>query len=209
MKILINTPKFVLLLLFAIVNTHRYSQTKAQDGAGKYTYDTTAVDVFEGADDISFKLNYYHTEGISTGDRYWYEVIVLDSLVILNFKSPESDDRNFLSYQKRIIINDSALAAIKHNMKALGIKQKRRGIPEPLGSGYGADRLFVESKDVNIAVGTTFMCIANDANVAAYKSRVTGEKRESSSISGDYDKFFNYLERFFVLLPGLLKDMRQ
>lgn len=179
---------------------------QSNNEADEYEYDTTNVNVFEGADSCSFKLDYYHTEGISTGDRYWYEIIILDSLVILNFKSPDSDTWNYISYQKRMVISDSVLSKLKRSIKTHGIKQKIKGIPKWQGSGYGADRLFIETKDVHIAGGTVFMVIGDDSDINAYNRRIKLEKQQSSSISGDFQKFFKDVERLFTGLPVLLKE---
>lgn len=54
--------------------------------------DTSHIQVFDSTVKAKFKLNYYHTEGYSLKDRYSYEVIILDSLIILNFKCPKNDD---------------------------------------------------------------------------------------------------------------------
>jgi hypothetical protein len=198
------------IFLFTVLASGSYTQSHAQAEAEideyEYVYDTNFANPFEGADSFNFKLDYYNTEGISTGDRYWYEVIVLDTLLILNFKSPASDSWNYISYQKRMIISDSALHAIKRSSKTFGIKQKRKGIPHWQGSGYGANRLFIESKDVHIAGGMVFMAIGNDTSLASYRKRIMTEKKQSSSISGNYEKFFKQLEGFFVTLPQLLKD---
>lgn len=197
--------KFLFSIVF-IIGTSQDTSGQTIEEVDEYTYDTTSINAFEGAGNLSFKLDYYHTEGISTSDRFWYEIMVLDSLVILNFKSPESDSWNFISYQKRMIINDSALAALRRSVKMLGIGQKRKGIPEWLGSGYGADRLFIESKDTHVAAGTVFMCIGNDKDVLTYNRRIRSEKQQSSSISGNYEKFFKELEYYFMSLPILKED---
>jgi hypothetical protein len=195
---------FLLIILIMAIHKHCFAQ---EDGY-KYDYDTARKNVFNGADNYSFKLDYYHTEGYSSRDRYWYEVMVLDSLVILNFQSPKNESWNYISYQKRMVISDSTLSAFKSSIKTFGIKQVKKGIPKPDGTGYGADNLFIESPDVHIAGGTVFMAIGNDTDGNAYKARIGKEKQQSSSIAGDYENFFRQLERIFMNLPILLKDSK-
>lgn len=172
-------------------------------------YDTVDYDVFKNTDGISFKLNYYLTEGYSTGDRYNYEIIILDSFMILNFNSPDNDDWNYVSYQKQLYIDDSTLSTVKSKIKSLNIGQKKTGFPRPQGSGYGADKLFIESENISVAGGTAFMCVGGEMSDTEWEQQILKEKEASTSISGDYETFFTYLKSLFPMLPTLLNDMNK
>ena len=169
-------------------------------------YQKVEFDVFEEAPSAKFKLNYYHTDGYSNKGRYWYEVIIIDSLLILNFKSPDCDDWNYINYQKRMVMEDEVVEKLKRKLVEANLQQKREGIPVPPGSGYGADRLFVDYQDISLAGGTVYMCIGESASKEAYENRIKREKEISSSISGAYQSIMDLLETLFDDLAVLLKS---
>ena len=163
--------------------------------------DTSHIQVFDSTVKAKFKLNYYHTEGYSLKDRYSYEVIILDSLIILNFKCPKNDDQNYINYQKQSEISYEQLDSIKTILK--NVNQKQKGFPLPPASGYGADKLFVENGQTKINGGTVYIAIGNDLTDKDYLRRINHEKQISTTISGDYQKLFNYLESIFSDLSVL------
>lgn len=195
--------KLLAFFFLYLLGNSAYAQTEYEV---EYTYDTTKVNVFEGVEKASFKLDYYHSEGYSSGARYWYEIIIVDSLLILNFKSPDIDDWNYVSYQKQVELSDSALSSIKSLIKSLKIGQKRKGIPRPLGSGYGSEILHIEWEELSISGGATYMCVGGDDGKEDYHSRIKEEKKQSSSISGDYEALFLKLTGLFDSLQFLLND---
>jgi len=166
--------------------------------------DTSELKVFEQASDFQFKLDYYHTDGYSTGDRYWYEVIILDTLLILNFNSPDNDDWDYINYQKQVVIERDSLEKIIAFVSDSKINQKTKGMPIPPGSGYGADKLFIESDNLNIAGGTVYMNVGLDMPEEFWKKKITIEKETSSTISGDFQIVFDYLEKLFEDLTMLM-----
>ncbi len=168
--------------------------------------DTSEFSVFEQTSDFHFKLDYYHTDGYSTGDRYWYEVIILDTLLIFNFNSPGNDDWDYINYQKQVIIERDSLEKIIAFINDSKINQKTKGIPIPVGTGYGSDKLFIESDDVNIAGGTVYLNVGLDMPEDYWKKKITIEKETSSTISGDFQIVFDYLEKLFEDLPMLMES---
>lgn len=169
--------------------------------------DSSIVDVFSDVKNAKLKIDYYHTDGYSTNDRYWYEVIIIDSLMILNFNSPQNDDWNYINYQKKIILNENQILKIKNKITDSKLKKKIKGIPLPEGSGYGADRLFLEMDNLKIAGGTVYMWIGEEMTVKEFEEKVKKEKAHSSTISGDYQAVFDLLEELFTDLPFLLESM--
>jgi hypothetical protein len=79
--------------------------------------------VFEGYDYANFKLKYLVTEGYSLSDRYSYEIIIIDSLMILNFRCPKNDDWDFIQFQKQMILEDEQLERIKWVVKKQGCQK--------------------------------------------------------------------------------------
>ena len=171
--------------------------------------DTSHINVFKGAEKSKYKIDFYHSEGYSTHDRYSYEIIILDSLMILNFSSPGNDDWNYIKYQKQIVLDDSTLQTVKYVIQKSKVGQKRKGMPLPPASGYTADRLFIETKELNIAGGTVFIGISGDETKQQYNLRIQKEKDISSTLSGQYEMVFKKLRSLFKELPFLLRDMEQ
>ncbi len=184
-----------------------FAQTdKIEPSFDSVAIDTSYVDVFDDTPNVKFKLDYYHTDGISTINRYWYEIIIIDSLMVLNFKSPENEDWNYINYQKKIVLKDEMLTKIKLKIDNSKLSQKIIGIPIPPGSGYGADRLFIENDNLNLAGGTVYICILDEMSIEGYEKRISMEKDISSTISGDYQAIFDMLEKLFTDLPMLLQS---
>ena len=168
--------------------------------------DTITKQVFKDAPNAKFKLDYYHTAGYSTGDRYWYEILIIDSLLILNFKSPHNDDWNYINYQKQEILTSETLSEISSTLNRLDVKQKTKGIPMPPATGYGADRLFIETPDLKVSGGTVYICVGADSSPEDYEKRISKEKQISTTIDGDYQKLFDHLKLLFDDLPELLES---
>lgn len=199
--------KEILILLVAIIPCLTMAQTDSLElSFDSVEIDTTTMNVFEQAPNAKLKLDYYHTDGYSSGNRYWYEIIIIDSLMILNFQSPDNDDWNYINYQKQVVLEDETLTRIKIGISESKLKQKKKGIPKPPGTGYGADRLYIENGNLNIAGGTVYMCVGADMSEEQYQKRISMEKKISSTISGDYQKIFNLLEGLFTDLPTLMKS---
>jgi len=203
--------KFLILTSIILINLDGYCQESNFEEELEYAkepvaIDTTSHDVFKEFNDAKFKLAYYHTDGYSIGYRYWYEVIIVDSLIILNFQSPENDDWNYTNYQKQRIIGSDSLSSILKYIKDAKINQKVKGMPIPKGSGYGGDRIYIEGNEFNIAGGTVYMNVGNDLPDDLWAKKIKIEKETSSTVSGDFQKVFNYLEQLFIELPMLLES---
>ncbi len=169
--------------------------------------DTISRNVFEGAENASLRIDYYHTDGYSHGDRYWFEVIIIDSLMILNFQSPENSDWDYIKYQKQLVLEDSTIKQLLQTIKSSGIKQKKKGIPIPPASGYTADNLFIETSELTLAGGTVYINLSGEESDEEYEQRIKMEKDLSSTIGGDYEVVFKQIEHLFSELHFLFGDM--
>lgn len=168
---------------------------------------TRAPNAFTGYESANFKLDYFHTEGYSIGDRYWYEIIIIDSLLTLYFNSPLNDDWNKIHYHKSLIIDSKQVEQVKNLLKKTNIHQKSEGIPawsDWSGSGYGENRLYIESENLTVAGGMIYNCIGTDRDDLIGLNRT--QRLESSTIGGDYETFFIELEKLFDSLPFLMTD---
>lgn len=170
-----------------------------------------SLGVFGQFENAKFKLDYYHNEGYSTGNRYWYEIIVIDSLLVLYFDSPQNDDWNNVHYHKSLILMQNEVKMIQNEVKLADLGQKSEGFPEWRdwsGSGYGENRLIIESDSLNIAGGMIYNNIFSD-DEDDFEASIVQDMNASSSISGDYLSLFEELEKLFDSLPFLLEDKNQ
>ncbi|MFA7326637.1 MAG: hypothetical protein WC121_08240 [Candidatus Kapaibacterium sp.] len=199
----------IIIILFCLFTFASNSQTDTSDSYEyEIQYDTTTKKVFKQAPNATFKVDYFHTDGYSLFDRYWYEIIIIDSSLILTFESPMNDDWNYIKYQKRLILNEDALLRIKIVLSQAKLEQNRKGFPLPEGSGYGAEKLFIETEELNLAGGNVYMCIGEESSIGdeKYEIRIEKEKQETSTISGDLQKVIRVLEELFTDLDYLLQS---
>ncbi|MBD81560.1 MAG: hypothetical protein CL840_21760 [Crocinitomicaceae bacterium] len=197
--------KYCSIILFLLLPILLFGQNDSIELAfEKVEIDTTSVDPFKGSFEASFKLDYYNSTGYSFRDRYWYEVIILDSLVILNFKSPDNDDWDYVSYQKRFVLGPDEQKEIEDLVIECGIKQKIKGRPLPPASGYGAEKLFIETPELKVAGGLVYVAIGDGSEQDDI--RMQKERQLSSTIEGDYDRFFKALETLFKDLNYLIES---
>lgn len=101
-------------------------------------YKDFEVEYFNGTDDPFKKyydkeliVDYYNSWGISTGERFWYEIIVVDSSIIFNFKSPETFSFSYINYQYRMILETSDISELKTIIEKSSLKQTKFGFPDP------------------------------------------------------------------------------
>lgn len=203
----------ILTTIILIISFHHFCLSQNKDFEREFEIarapveiDTTLTNVFEQMPSGKFKLDYYHTDGYSIGNRYWHEVIIIDSLLIFNFKSPNNEDWDYINYQKTTIIDQDSLNNILNFIIKSNIHQKVKGMPIPKGSGYGEDRLYIESRDLKIAGGTIYMNVGLDMPKELWQQKIKIEKETSSTISGDFQKVFDYLDKLFKDLPMLLES---
>lgn len=199
----------IILILFSLITVASNSQIDTSDSYEyEIRYDTTSYDVFEQAPNAKFKVDYYHTDGYSLSDRYWYEIIIIDSILILNFKSPMNDDWNYINYQKRLELDEEILQNVRKVIFDANLKQKRKGFPLPEGSGYGSEKIYIELDGLNLAGGNVYMCIGEESSIGdeEYEIRIEKEKQETSTISGDLRKVIRVLEELFTDLDYLLQS---
>lgn len=166
-----------------------------------------SINVFEGYENVKFKLDYYHSEGYSLGDRFWYEIIIIDSMLVLYFDCPSNDDWHYVHYHKSLILTDNDLESIGNKVNSAELYQKSEGFPhwsDWSGSGYGENRLFIESDELNIAGGMIYNCISYEGD--DFETSMIRDVNESSTIGGEYLFVFKELEKLFDSLPYLLED---
>ena len=199
--------KELLIILISMLPGLVFSQTDEPKSKFNSTQiDTSSSPISGQVIRTTFKLNYSHTDGYSNSNRYWFTINITGSLMTLTFKSPENEDWNYINYQKKIVLKDQDLANIKRTVIDAKLSQKNEGFPTPLGSGYGADRLTIESDSTNITGGTDYMSVGNDQSEEDSFKRITLEKKRSATISGDYQSVYELLKGYFTDLLMLIES---
>ncbi|MGV6861528.1 MAG: hypothetical protein ACWA41_07135 [Putridiphycobacter sp.] len=162
-------------------------------------------EIFDGFEDANFKLDFFCSEGYSTIDRYSYEIIIADSLLITKFNCVLNDSWNGVYFEKDYILDDEELEKIKNKVYTFHLFQKNEGIPErrdyDIGTAYGTINLFIYSDSITIEGGTVYGWTGEDKIMKK-------ERKKSSSIGGDYEGLFIYLESLFPNLPILFKEAK-
>ena len=143
---------FIFLLLAWLVAYSSFGQQPTST----YQYEPVTEDYFKGYKKAKLKLDYYFTDGSSTGNRYVYELVLVDSLLLLAFDSPQTDDYTYISYQKRLLLSSSQLTAIKAALANANLKQRVRGIPKPDGTAHTKEVLIIKYGRVAIAGGMAY-----------------------------------------------------
>jgi hypothetical protein len=164
-----------------------------------YEYENPTDSLFPGYNSARLIIDYYKTEGATIEDRYRYEIIMIDSLLSLTFRSPESGNFSYIDYQKERLLTNSEQSEIKQALAAAKLTQTKRGIPAAKFTGYAQEVLIIRSNTFNIAGGLAWSAIGDDNNAKT-------DRALTSSIGGNYDTFFAMLCRYFPDLNGLMEE---
>lgn len=189
------------------------TSVKGQDiNIHNYTYEQLNIDLKKDYNDAEFIADYYFTEGISLGARYYYEILVIDSVISLIFDAPGFDCYNYVKYVKRFQLEPEDLDSLKKIINKAGLKQTHEGIAHWEGSMYTREILVIKSDTLFIAGGQTYMPEAKYPeyiNEDEARKAIEKDKRDSSSISGDYDSIVNFLNKYFTNLSDLLLEAKK
>ena len=196
-----------LSIIFGILFSINCSSQK--NVAKKYQFEKLNVDLKKDYNNAKFILDYYFTDGISLGDRYFYEIIVTDSIVTLTFDSPDFGSYDYVKYVKRIHLEPKEIDTLKMVVKKANLKQTHQGIAHWDGSMYSRELLILKLDNIYIAGGQTYGPIgtySEDEPEDEVKKEIEKDKRDSSSISGDYDSIINLLKKYFTNVEELYKS---
>jgi hypothetical protein len=180
-----------------------------QQATGTYQYEPVTEDYFKGYKNAKLKLDYYFTDGSSTGNRYVFELVLVDNLLMLSFDSPQTDDYAYISYQKKILLSDSQLTAIKVALAKANLKQRVKGIPKPDGTAHTKEVLIVKYRNLALAGGMAYAnraCFPDSESEATVQQQIRQDRRRSSSINGNYDILIRTLLTHFTDLTSLKRE---
>ena len=204
------TSKYFLSAVLLFTFFVDYAQSERD--TGDIIYEPIPKDYLKEYKKASFIADYYFTDGWSRSDRYSYEIVITDSLLTLNFNSPKSDSYKHIVLNKKRILTKNELNNLKQTIKTAQLEQSKKVIPVAKFSAYTNEVLIVQYNDISIAGGLTY------GNIASYpdsesETQVTAEiaddRKQSSSISGNYDSVISALKTYFVDLDKLKKQSIQ
>ena len=189
-----------LLLAFPKV----YAQAKSD--TSDVVYEPLMKDYFKDYKKAKFIVDYYFTDGSSTGNRYSYEIIVADNLLMLNFNSPKTDDYKYVAYNKQNFLDNSDITNLKRIIKKSQLKQTKKGVPRATFTAYTKEVLVVRFNGISVAGGFAYGNIASypdSERTTQIKKEIADDRKQSSSIGGNYNLLISVLKKYFVDLDKL------
>ncbi|HXB11792.1 MAG TPA: hypothetical protein VNZ45_07395 [Bacteroidia bacterium] len=170
-------------------------------------YEPITEDYFADYKNAKLIVNYFCSDGISVTNRYSYEIVVIDSTLMMGFDSPETEALGYISYEKRQMLTHSQFQALKAILLNSDLTQKKIGIPRPDVSAHTKEVLIVRYGDINIAGGMFhYNMLQEDQPKSRIEANVARQRRLTSSIGGDYDAVIHALEGYFTDLTGLMNQ---
>ena len=198
MKFRIILSFFVSVLIGFYAVSARAQAAESVD-TSDYEYENPADSLFPGYDSAQLIIDYYKTEGTTIEDRYRYEIIMIDSLLSLTFRSPESENFSYVDYQKERLLSGQERSEIRQALAAAKLIQTKHGIPTAKFTGYAQEVLVIRSNALNIAGGLAWSAIGEEIDAKA-------DRKVTASIGGNYDAFFAMLRHYFPDLNGLIEE---
>ena len=117
---------------------------------GDIVYDTVTEDHLKDYKNAKMLVDYYFTDGISTSDRYSYEIMVADSLLMVAFHSPGTDSYKYVSYEKETLLTDTQANLLGIAITLAKLRQTKTGIPRTRYSAYTKEVLTVHYQNTHI-----------------------------------------------------------
>jgi hypothetical protein len=199
----------LLILLLSLPVTHAIGQVDSLDfNIKNVKYEPVTEDYFADYKGAKIIVNYYCSDGWSISDHYSYTVILVDSLLMLGFYSPETDGLRYISYEKKILLSSSITDSMEHMLNRAHLKQIKEGIPTPTAAANTKEVLIVKYRDLNIAGGMFYYnVLQEDASPKEINAMVSKERKLTSSIGGDYESIMKAMINLFPELKSLTQQV--
>lgn len=160
-------------------------------------YDPVKSNLFAEYENAELKIDYFLSEGISSVERYTCEIIVIDTMIMMSFESPETDNMNKIYFEGKWGLTKKQLALLHETLLKANLKQIKEGVPHPNLSGFGQKVLIVTSRDISIAGGMFYTNVFDSPDRDEMVRKRKEDVKNTSSIGGDYESVFKVLESFF------------
>src|SRR6478736_3297839 len=105
-----KTLKILSLLIFLTTTSKIFGQNEIDIDV---VYEPVNEDYFKGYKNAKMILDYYFTDGWSLHDRYTYEIIIVDDVLMVAFDSPKSDSFEKVSFQTKRKLSKDQMNEIK------------------------------------------------------------------------------------------------
>lgn len=200
---------WLLFFFLMLVSVARVSaQTDSADiNIKDIHYEPVTEDYFSDYKYAKLIVNYYCSDGWSANDRYSYEVVLIDSLLMVGFDSPETEGMNYISFQKKTIIPEALVDTIKNTLGRAGLIQVKSGIPIPVAAAHTKEVLIVKYAGINIAGGLFYYnMLQQDMPADKINAMIAKERKLTSSIGGDYDSVILAMRNLFPDLNALMSE---
>jgi hypothetical protein len=195
--------KQFLILLFIPFNIFKcFSQVDT----GDIVYEPVTEDLFKSYKNAPLIVDYYFTDGISLGDRYSYEIIIVDSLLMVAFTSPETDTYKKVYFENKTLLDQKQVDSLKSILKLANLKQTKNGIPRATFSAHTKEALIIKYQNISIAGGLAYSNIASYPDTETpiqVKQEIERDRKSSSSIGGNYDLVITTVKKYFTNLSKL------
>ncbi len=169
-------------------------------------YDIDTENYFSEYKNARLIANYYCSKGLTDNDRYSYEVVVIDSVLMCGFDSPETESMNYISYQRKQLLTSSQKNALRNVLDNAGLKQLRLGIPRPDIAAHTKEVIIVNYGKLKLQGGMVNYNLQEDFSQEQKSTEAAKERRQTSSIGGNYDALINVLTGFFTDLDKLKRE---
>jgi len=171
------------------------------------TYEPVNQDYFADYGYAKLIVNYYCSDGWSVNNRYSFEVIVIDSMLMLGFDAPETESMRYISYQKKTILTEAEVDTLKNVIGRAGLTQVKLGIPHPTAAPNTKEVLIAKYAGINIAGGLFYYnTIKEDESQDKINAMKERQKQLTSSIGGDYTSIMLAMKNHFPDLSELLSE---
>jgi hypothetical protein len=195
-----------LLISMVLFSGYTFAQNDSIDIKNVH-YEPVTQDYFADYSHATLIVNYYCSDGWSISNRYSFEVVLIDSVLMLGFDSPETESMRYISYQKKTILSPDRVDTIKNILGRAGLTQTKLGIPSPTAAANTKEVLIVRYASTNIAGGLFYYnAISQDESQEKINAMIEREKKLTSSIGGDYESVMLAMKNYFPELSGLMSD---
>lgn len=201
--------KVIFAILLCMPFTKSYGQADTLDNSIKDVhYEPVTEDYFADYKGAKLIINYYCAEGWSMSNRYSFEVVLIDSLLMTGFYSPETESMRYISYEKKMLIPSALADSMKNRLGRAGLTQLKAGVPSPTASANTKEVLIVKYGGSNIAGGMFFYnMMQEDASTSKINASVARQRKLTSSIAGDYDAIIKAMKDLFPELNQLMTQV--
>ena len=158
------------------------------------------ANVFTQFGTASLGVYYFHSTGISLGDRYSYQIVVIDRTLRLEFDSPGTPSFKRVMFRGGRDLAPTEVRDLAQVIRTARLIQRRHAIPRPRFSGHAPEVLIVRTPELEIAGGMFSSTVGLSSRDRTETPR---ERAVSSTIGGDFESVINAVRS----LAAELKDL--